>query len=86
MHMKKLMLAGALVLAGTSASLAQGTYAPPGYGRGYYQYSPGSGLNDQSNLGYQGSYSYGWQNNDTDRGGPGPRVGAGSGAGIGSQR
>ena len=79
MTTKKLIIAAALVLAGTSASLAQGYgyYGAP-YGYGYYNYAP--------------AYSYGWPRgsgwyeNDLTRGGPGPRVQGGSGMGIGAQR
>jgi hypothetical protein len=85
--MKKLFIAAALVLGTTSVSLAQGVYAQPGYGAGYYDYSPGSGFyNSGTNYGYgYGQYGNSFSN-DTERGGPGPRVGAGSGLGIGSQR
>jgi hypothetical protein len=86
--MKKIFVAAALILGTTSVTLAQGIYAAPGYGAGYYNYSPGYSY-------YNGSPRYGRANdyyfngpvrNDVDRGGPGPRVGAGSGMGIGSQR
>jgi hypothetical protein len=80
--MKKLILAAAIVVAGTSASLAQGVYAAPyNGGHGYYDYAPGYGQYGQRD-GYRGNSSA----RDDERGGPGPRVGAGSGMGIGSQR
>jgi hypothetical protein len=84
--MKKIFVAAVLVLGTTSVSLAQD--AVPGYGTGYYNYSPGYGYyNGGPHYGYRNGYfSNGWERNDTERGGPGPRVGAGSGAGIGSQR
>jgi hypothetical protein len=85
--MKKIFVAAALVLGGTSASLAQGVYASPGYGPGYYDYSPGYGsYNGGPRSGYQNDYFYGNSARDDERGGPGPRVGPGSGMGIGSQR
>jgi hypothetical protein len=86
--MKKIFVAAALVLGTTSVSLAQGVYAAPGYGTGYYNYSPGYGnYNGGPLYGYGNSYyENGRARNDTERGGPGPRVGAGSGMGIGSQR
>ncbi len=85
--MKKLILAGAFVLAATSASLAQYAYGPGfNYGHGYYDVAPGYGSYGASpGYGYYASPPA-WFENDTQRGGPGPRVGAGSGAGIGSQR
>jgi hypothetical protein len=88
MTMKKIFVAAALVLGGTSVSLAQGVYASPGYGAGYYNYSPGYGsYNGGPGYGYRNDYyGYGPAINDTERGGPGPRVGAGGGTGIGSQR
>ena len=90
MTSKKLLVAAGLLLATTSASLAQGLYSgysdpgPYGYARGYYDYAPGygyGGYHPQS--GYEGQ---GYFNRDDTRGGPGPRVGPGSGMGIGSQR
>ena len=86
--MKKIFVAAALVLGTTSVSLAQGVYAAPGYGTGYYDYSPGYGsYNGEPRYGNRnGYYDNGWTRNDSERGGPGPRVGAGSGMGIGSQR
>jgi hypothetical protein len=86
--MKKIFVAAALVLGTTSVSLAQDVYAAPGYGTGYYNYSPGYGsYNGGPRYGYGNSYyDNSWARNDTERGGPGPRVGAGSGMGIGSQR
>ena len=86
--MKKIFVAAALVLGTTSVSLAQGVYAAPGYGPGYYDYSPGYGsYNGEPRYGNRnGYYDNGWTHNDSERGGPGPRVGAGSGMGIGSQR
>jgi hypothetical protein len=86
--MKKILVAAALVLGTTSVSLAQGGYAAPGYGPGYYDYSPGYGsYNGEPRYSYRNSYyDNGWSRNDTERGGPGPRVGPGSGMGIGSQR
>lgn len=85
--MKKILVAAALVLGTTSVSLAQGVYAAPGYGGGYYDYSPGYGYyGGGPHYGYgNGYYGYGAARND-ERGGPGPRVGAGSGMGVGSQR
>ena len=81
--MKKVILAGVLVLSATSAAFAQ--YGAPGYG--YYDAVPG----DSYYYGAAPGYGYyrsppAWFENDTERGGPGPRVGAGSGMGIGSQR
>ena len=89
--MKKIFVAAALVLGTTSVSLAQGVYAAPGYGTGYYNYSPGYGsYNGGPRYGYSNGYydngDNGWTRNNTERGGPGPRVGPGSGMGIGSQR
>jgi hypothetical protein len=86
--MKKILIAGALILGTTSVSLAQGVYAAPGYSTGYYDYSPGYGsYNGEPRYGNRnGYYDNGWTRNDSERGGPGPRVGAGSGMGIGSQR
>lgn len=89
MTSKKLLVAAGLLLATTSASLAQGLYgysdqAPYGYARGYYDYAPGYGYG-----GYYPQYGYeggGYYNRDDNRGGSGPRVGPGSGMGIGSQR
>jgi hypothetical protein len=82
--MKKIFVAAALVLGTTSVSLAQGVYAAPGYGTGYYNYSPGySYYNGGSRYGYRNDY-YNNSSRDDERGGPGPRVG--SGMGIGSQR
>jgi hypothetical protein len=85
--MKKLILAAAIVVSGTSASLAQTMDSTPGYGRGYggydrgyYDYAPGY------RSGPQGGYSGNHSARDDERGGPGPRVGPGSGMGIGSQR
>ncbi|MGA2895426.1 MAG: hypothetical protein ABSE22_21395 [Xanthobacteraceae bacterium] len=81
---KKFLLAGAVLLAATSASLAQGYqrqyfgYGPDvGYG-GYYDYAPGYGP------------SFGYYDYDRGpyhmRGGPGPRVGNGTGMGAGAER
>ena len=81
--MRKIFVAAALVLGTTSVTLAQGIYAAPGYGVGYYNYSPGYRYYNASP---RYGYDYGHARNDVDRGGPGPRVGAGSGMGIGSQR
>jgi len=84
--MKKIFVAAALVLGTTSVSLAQGVYAAPGYGTGYYDYSPGYGsYNGEPRYGYRNDY-YNNSARDDERGGPGPRVGPGSGMGIGSQR
>jgi hypothetical protein len=91
--MKKIFVAAALILGGTSVALAQGVYASPGYGggypgygAGYYNYSPGYGqYSGGPGYGYRNDYYNGIRNN-TERGGPGPRVGAGGGMGIGSQR
>jgi hypothetical protein len=55
--MKKLLVAAAIVVAGTSTALAQGYVnygAPAGYA---YQYSPGYGLYDYA-PGYAGTYGY----------------------------
>lgn len=82
--MKKFLLAGAFVLAATSASLAQGYGAygyGPVYGPGYYDYAPTYGYGPTP--GFYG-YNYGYDNRA--RGGPGPRVGNGTGAGIGAVR
>src|ERR1700722_17081812 len=51
--MKKILIAGALILGTTSVSLAQGVYAAPGYGPVYYDYSPGYGS-------YNGGPRYGY--------------------------
>ncbi|HJY19169.1 MAG TPA: hypothetical protein VJ353_16160 [Xanthobacteraceae bacterium] len=68
--MKKLLLAAGLVLAATSASMAQGyVYGAPYGGSGAYDYSPGpgSGLYD-----YAPGYSYGGNWYDEERSdGPG---------------
>jgi hypothetical protein len=83
--MKKLVLAGALVLAATSASFAQYAYGP-GFGYRYYDAAPGYGTYGAApGYGYYASPPA-WFENNTQRGGPGPRVGAGSGMGAGSQR
>jgi hypothetical protein len=87
--MKKLMLAAAIVVAGTSASLAQGYYGAPNYGSyggGYYDSVPGYGGGYGPRYGYRGYDSYSNSARSDERGGPGPRVGPGSGMGIGSQR
>jgi hypothetical protein len=67
---KKLLLAAGLVLAATSASMAQGyVYGAPYGGSGAYDYSPGpgSGLYD-----YAPGYSYGGNWYDEERSdGPG---------------
>jgi hypothetical protein len=86
--MKKLFVAAAMVLGATSASMAQGIYAAPGYGAGYYNYSPGYGYyNGGQRYGYHNDYyDNGMARSDSERGGPGPRVGSGGGMGIGSQR
>jgi hypothetical protein len=58
--MKKLLVAAALVMAGTSAALAQGYvyYGPPS--AYVYQYSPGYGVYDYA-PGYTGTYgTYGY--------------------------
>ncbi len=85
--MKKLILAAAFVLTATSASLAQGIYAAPDYGRGYYNSAPGYGYNDR--YGYRGGYNNGGYNNHGFSGpndGSGPLVGPGDDMGIASQR
>jgi hypothetical protein len=90
MTSKKLLVSAGLLLATTSASLAQGLYgysdqAPYGYAQGYYDYAPGY----YGYGGYYPQYGYeggGYYNRDDNRGGYGPRVGPGSGMGIGSQR
>jgi hypothetical protein len=76
MTVKKLVVAGALVL---GATLAAATAASAqGYYYGYYNgYGPRAGY---------GPYHYGPARSDCDRGGPGPRVGCGSGLGIGAVR
>ena len=86
--MKRLVLAGALVLTATSAAFAQTVYVPaPGYG--YYDAAPGyygaPTYYGAPGYGYYGSPPA-WFENNTQRGGPGPRVGAGGGMGIGAQR
>jgi hypothetical protein len=87
--MKKLVLAGALVLAATSASFAQYAYGP---GYRYYDAAPGYGAYTTA-PGYYVAPGYGyygsppaWFEDNTRRGGPGPRVGAGGGMGVGAQR
>jgi hypothetical protein len=80
--MKKLVLAAGLLLAATSASLAQGIVVygdGPEYGNGGYDYAPGYGA-----PGYSYGYDYGYGHHP--RGGPGPRVGNGTGSGIGAVR
>jgi hypothetical protein len=66
--MKKLFLAAGLVLATTSASMAQGyVYGAPYGGSGAYDYSSGSGVYD-----YAPGYSYGGNWYDEERSdGPG---------------
>lgn len=85
--MKKLVLAGAIVLAATSASFAQYAYGPGyNYGYSYYDAAPGYGpYGVAPGYGYYGSPPA-WFENNSRRGGPGPRVGAGGGQGVGAQR
>jgi len=90
MTAKKLIVASALLLGTTSATLAQGYYVAP-VSPGPYGYAPGYGTYDYA-PGYIGTpYGYGLYDdapgdNYQPRGGPGPRVGNGTGAGIGAVR
>ena len=66
--MKKLLLAAGLVLAATSASMAQGyVYGTPYGGSGAYDYSPGAGAGLYD---YAPDYSYGgnWYDNERSDG------------------
>ena len=67
--MKKMFLAAGLVLATTSASMAQGyVYGTPYGGSGAYDYSPGSGSGLYD---YAPGYSYGGNWYDERSDGPG---------------
>ena len=92
MTMKTVIAAAALVLATTTASLAQGYgyYAAP-YGDGTYGYGSygydGYGFSYGSPDTGFGVYGYAPLDNPyRPRGGPGPRFGNGTGAGIGAER
>lgn len=57
--MKKLLIAGAFVLAATSAALAQDYYAPAPYGGSFGVYAdPGVGIYDYAPGYYGGDYGY----------------------------
>jgi hypothetical protein len=84
MTTKTIIVAVALVLSATSASLAQGFYLPDGgYAPGY-----GSGYGNAPEYSFSGpQYGYDvYASAPGYRGGPGPRVGSGQGMGAGSQR
>jgi hypothetical protein len=83
--MKTIFAAAALLVAATSASLAQVGYDGP---YGPYGYNNAPSWSAPAHRRYYNNYGSGpsYYDRDDERGGPGPRVGAGSGMGIGSQR
>jgi hypothetical protein len=87
MTAKTLIVATALLLGATSATLAQGYgyYGAP-YGYGVYGSAPAYSYSfGAPQYGY-GAYDYGSGPAYQTRGGPGPRFGNGTGAGIGAER
>ena len=75
MSSKKFLIAAAILVAGTSATLAQGFGH---FGGPQPNYGPGYGYSQYTGPGYY--------ENNTQRGGPGPRVQSGSGMGVGAER
>jgi hypothetical protein len=87
MNAKTLMVATALLLGATSASLAQGYgYYDAPYGYGAYGVAPSYGYSFSAPAYGYGVYDVAPGYAYRPRGGPGPRVGNGTGAGIGAVR
>ena len=89
MTAKTLVVATALLLTATSATIAQGyRYHGAPYGGGLYGYAPNYGYSLSVPQPGYGLYDYAPGDGYAyrSRGGPGPRVGNGFGEGIGSQR